>query len=195
MFNPKIQEDKAIAPSVSPSGKNKKVQKLEDEYRINEEIKAPEVRLVGDNVQQGIYPIKEALRIADELGLDLIEIAPEANPPVCKIMDFSKFIYEKKRKLKEQRSKAAQVTVKEIRLSPNIDDHDFDFKLRHAINFLKEGNKVKVELFFKGRTILFQERGEMILLKFADAISEYGKVETLPKLEGKKMFMLIAPKK
>lgn len=151
--------------------------------------------MVGDNVQQGIYPIKEALRIADELGLDLIEIAPEANPPVCKIMDFSKFIYEKKRKLKEQRSKAAQVTVKEIRLSPNIDDHDFDFKLRHAINFLKEGNKVKVELFFKGRTILFQERGEMILLKFADAISEYGKVETLPKLEGKKMFMLIAPKK
>jgi translation initiation factor IF-3 len=151
--------------------------------------------LVGDNVQQGIYPIKEALRIADELGLDLIEIAPEANPPVCKIMDFSKFIYEKKRKLKEQRSKAAQVTVKEIRLSPNIDDHDFDFKLRHAINFLKEGNKVKVELFFKGRTILFQERGEMILLKFADAISEYGKVETLPKLEGKKMFMIIAPKK
>jgi len=135
------------------------------------------------------------LRIADELGLDLIEIAPEANPPVCKIMDFSKFIYEKKRKLKEQRSKAAQVTVKEIRLSPNIDDHDFDFKLRHAINFLKEGNKVKVELFFKGRTILFQERGEMILLKFADAISEYGKVETLPKLEGKKMFMIIAPKK
>jgi len=153
------------------------------------------VRLVGDNVQQGIYPIQEALRIADELGLDLIEIAPEANPPVCKIMDFSKFIYEKKRKLKEQRSKAAQVTVKEIRLSPNIDDHDFDFKLRHAINFLKEGNKVKVELFFKGRTILFQERGEMILLKFADAISEYGKVETLPKLEGKKMFMIIAPKK
>ena len=135
------------------------------------------------------------MRIADELGLDLIEIAPEANPPVCKIMDFSKFIYEKKRKLKEQRSKAAQVTVKEIRLSPNIDDHDFDFKLRHAINFLKEGNKVKVELFFKGRTILFQERGEMILLKFADAISEYGKVETLPKLEGKKMFMIIAPKK
>jgi len=153
------------------------------------------VRLVGDNVQQGIYPIQEALRIADELGLDLIEIAPEANPPVCKIMDFSKFIYEKKRKLKEQRSKAAQVTVKEIRLSPNIDDHDFDFKLRHAINFLKEGNKVKVELFFKGRTILFQERGEMILLKFADAIGEYGKVETLPKLEGKKMFMIIAPKK
>ena len=153
------------------------------------------MRLVGDNVQQGIYPIQEALRIADELGLDLIEIAPEANPPVCKIMDFSKFIYEKKRKLKEQRSKAAQVTVKEIRLSPNIDDHDFDFKLRHAINFLKEGNKVKVELFFKGRTILFQERGEMILLKFADAISEYGKVETLPKLEGKKMFMIIAPKK
>jgi len=151
--------------------------------------------LVGNNVQQGIYPIQEALRIADELGLDLIEIAPEANPPVCKIMDFSKFIYEKKRKLKEQRSKAAQVTVKEIRLSPNIDDHDFDFKLRHAINFLKEGNKVKVELFFKGRTILFQERGEMILLKFADAISEYGKVETLPKLEGKKMFMIIAPKK
>lgn len=151
--------------------------------------------MVGNNVQQGIYPIKEALRIADELGLDLIEIAPEANPPVCKIMDFSKFIYEKKRKLKEQRSKAAQVTVKEIRLSPNIDDHDFDFKLRHAINFLKEGNKVKVELFFKGRTILFQERGEMILLKFADAISEYGKVETLPKLEGKKMFMIIAPKK
>lgn len=195
MFNHKIQEDKAIAPSVSPSGKNKKVPKLEDEYRINEEIKAPEIRLVGNNVQQGIYPIKEALRIADELGLDLIEIAPEANPPVCKIMDFSKFIYEKKRKLKEQRSKAAQVTVKEIRLSPNIDDHDFDFKLRHAINFLKEGNKVKVELFFKGRTILFQERGEMILLKFADAISEYGKVETLPKLEGKKMFMIIAPKK
>ncbi|MCX7696711.1 MAG: translation initiation factor IF-3 [Bacteroidales bacterium] len=169
--------------------------RLEDEYRINEEIKAPEVRLVGDNVQNGIYPIKEALRIADELGLDLIEIAPQANPPVCKIQDFSKFIYEKKRKLKEQKAKTVQVTVKEIRLSPNIDDHDFEFKLKHAINFLKEGNKVKVDVFFKGRTILYQDRGEMILLKFADALSEYGKVESLPKLEGKRMIMIIAPRK
>lgn len=135
------------------------------------------------------------MKIADELGLDLIEIAPQANPPVCKIQDFSKFIYEKKRKLKEQKAKTAQVTVKEIRLSPNIDDHDFEFKLKHAINFLKEGNKVKVDVFFKGRTILYQDRGEMILLKFADALSEYGKVESLPKLEGKRMIMIIAPKK
>lgn len=139
--------------------------------------------------------LSEALMIAEEAGLDLVEIAPNANPPVCKVIDYSKFIYERKKKLKEQKAKSAKVVVKEIRLGPNTDEHDFNFKLKHAMKFLQEGAKVKVDVFFKGRSIIYKEQGELILLKFADALSEYGRVESLPKLEGKRMIMLIAPKK
>jgi len=153
------------------------------------------VRVVGENIQTGIYNIKEALKMAEDQGLDLVEISPSANPPVCKVVDYKKFLYEKKKKQKEIKAKSAKVIVKEIRLGPNIDDHDFDFKLKHAIKFLQEGAKVKVDVFFKGRTIIYKEKGEYVLLKFASDLEEYGKVEQLPKLEGKRMIMVIAPKK
>ncbi len=133
--------------------------------------------------------------MADEQGLDLVEISPSANPPVCKIMDYKKFLYEQKKKQKEIKSKSAKVVVKEIRLGPNTDDHDFNFKLKHAIKFLTEGAKVKVDVFFKGRSIIYKDKGEYILLRFAQELEEYGKVEKLPKLEGKRMMMIIAPKK
>lgn len=133
--------------------------------------------------------------MAEKAGLDLVEIAANINPPVCKIIDYKKFLYDQKKKKKEIKAKAAKVVVKEIRLSPNTDDHDFNFKLKHAIKFLEEGAKVKVDVFFKGRSIVYKERGEIILLKFADEIAEYCKVEQLPKLEGKRMFMMLAPKK
>jgi translation initiation factor IF-3 len=133
--------------------------------------------------------------MAQEQELDLVEISPTANPPVCKIIDYKKFLYDQKRKQKEMKAKAARIIVKELRLSPTTDEHDFNFKLKHAINFLEDGAKVKVDLFFKGRSILYKEKGEIILLKFADALADYGKVELLPKLEGKKMMMIMAPKK
>jgi len=139
--------------------------------------------------------LKQALDIAFNAGLDLVEIAPEVQPPVCKVIDYSKFLYEKKKKQKEIKAKAAKVVIKEIRLSPNTDDHDFNFKLKHAIKFLQEGCKVKVDVFFRGRSIIYKERGEIILLKFADELSEFGKVEAMPKLEGKRMLMMITPKK
>jgi len=153
------------------------------------------VRVVGDNVDVGIYNIREAIAIADEQGLDLVEISPSANPPVCKVIDYKKFLYEQKKKAKEIKAKTAKVVVKEIRLGPNIDDHDFNFKLKHAIKFLQDGAKVKVDVFFKGRTIIYKEKGEYVLLRFASELEEYGKVERLPKLEGKRMIMIIAPKK
>jgi translation initiation factor IF-3 len=153
------------------------------------------VRVVGENIQVGIYNIKEALKMAEDQGLDLVEISPSANPPVCKIVDYKKFLYEKKKKQKEIKAKSAKVIVKEIRLGPNIDDHDFNFKLKHSIKFLQEGAKVKVDVFFKGRTIIYKEKGEYVLLKFASELEEYGKVEQLPRLEGKRMIMVIAPKK
>lgn len=153
------------------------------------------IRLVGDNVETGIYQTREALTMADEMGLDLVEISPTASPPVCKIMDYKKFLYEQKKKQKEIKAKTAKVVVKEIRLGPNIDDHDFNFKLKHAIKFLQDGAKVKVDVFFKGRSIIYKEKGEYVLLKFASELEEYGKVERLPKLEGKRMIMVIAPKK
>jgi translation initiation factor IF-3 len=158
-------------------------------------IKAPVVRVVGENVQVGIYNIKDALRIAEELDLDLVEISPTANPPVCKVVDYKKFLYEKKKKQKEIKANSAKIVVKEIRLGPNIDDHDFNFKLKHAIKFLEEGAKVKVDVFFKGRSIIYKEKGEYILLKFAADLEEFGKVEQLPRLEGKRMIMIVAPKK
>ncbi len=133
--------------------------------------------------------------MAEEMGLDLVEIAPTANPPVCKIMDYKKFLFEQKKKQKEIKANAAKIVVKEIRLGPNTDDHDFNFKLKHAIKFLKEGSKLKVYVFFKGRTIIYKEKGELILLRFAQEIEEYGKVEQMPKLEGKRMIMLVSPKK
>jgi translation initiation factor IF-3 len=150
---------------------------------------------VGPNINQAIYPIKEALEIADSLDLDLVEIQPQANPPVCKVMDYKKFLYEQKKKQKEIKAKSAKVVVKEIRLGPNTDDHDFNFKLKHAIKFLQEGAKVKVDVFFKGRSIVYKEMGEIILLKFANELEDYAKVEQLPKLEGKRMIMMLSPKK
>jgi translation initiation factor IF-3 len=152
------------------------------------------VRLVGENVKVDVYPVREALRIAQEQGLDLVEISPNADPPVCKVVDYSKFKYEQKKKQKEIKSKAVKVVVKEIRFGPNTEEHDFNFKLKHAINFLQEGAKVKATVFFPGRTIVYKERGEILLLKFAQALEEAGKVEQLPKLEGKRMSMFIQPK-
>ena len=153
------------------------------------------VRVVGENIEPGIYNIKEAIELAEDQGLDLVEISPKASPPVCKIVDYKKFLYERKKKQKEIKAKTAKVVVKEIRLGPNIDDHDFNFKLKHAIKFLQDGAKVKVDVFFKGRMIIYKEKGEVVLLKFAQELEEYGKVERLPKLEGKRMIMIIAPKK
>jgi len=153
------------------------------------------VRLVGENVETGIFQLRDALAIAVEQHLDLVEISPSANPPVCKVMDYKKFLYEQKKKQKEIKAKSAKVVVKEIRLGPNTDDHDFDFKLKHAIKFLQDGSKVKVDVFFKGRSIIYKDKGEYILLRFAQELEEYGKVERLPKLEGKRMIMIIAPKK
>jgi translation initiation factor IF-3 len=170
-------------------------QKKEEQYRINEKIDVPVVRVVGDNVEKNIYNIKDALRLAENLGLDLVEISPAANPPVCRIIDYQKFLYEQKKKQKEIKSKTAKIVVKEIRLGPQTDEHDFNFKLKHAIKFLQEGNKVKIDILFKGRTILYKEQGEEKLLKFAEALFEYGKPEMMPKLEGKKMMMILAPKK
>ena len=156
----------------------------------------PQIRLVGDNIDNpGIYPLREALRIADEMELDLVEISPKADPPVCKIIDYSKFLYRQKKKQKEMKAKAVKVVVKEIRFGPQTDEHDFNFKLRHAEKFLKEGAKVKAFVFFKGRSILFKEQGEILLLKLATALEELGTVEQMPKLEGKRMTMYISPKK
>ncbi|MDK2970222.1 MAG: translation initiation factor, partial [Bacteroidota bacterium] len=166
-----------------------------DLYRINERIRVPEVRLVGDNVEQGIYPTREALRMAQEQELDLVEISPTANPPVCRIVDYQKFVYQQKKKLKEQKAKSVKVVVKEIRFGPQTDDHDYNFKLKHAMNFLSEGAKVKAFVFFKGRSILFKEQGEVLLLRFANDLEDYAKVEQMPILEGKRMSIMLAPKK
>lgn len=153
------------------------------------------VRVVGDGIEQSIMPIREALDLANHLDLDLVEISPTANPPVCKLIDYSKFMYELKKKQKEMKARSAKIVVKEIRLGPNTDDHDFDFKLKHGVKFLQEGAKIKVEVFFRGRSIVHKNQGEIIMLKFAQALSEYGKVESMPKLEGKRMIMILAPKK
>ncbi len=173
-----------------PRGRDNKAQ-----HAINERIHAHEVRLVGDNVEQGVYPIQEALKIADDLGLDLIEISPNAEPPVCRVLDYQKFLYQQKKRAKEQKAKQAKVVVKEIRFGPQTDDHDYNFKLKHAISFLQEGSKVKAYVFFKGRSILFKEQGEVLLLRFANDLEEYGKVEQMPLLEGKRMIIMLTPKK
>ena len=162
---------------------------------INEQIRAREVRLVGDNVTPGIYSIHDALRQSEELELDLVEISPTAEPPVCKILDYQKYLYQQKKKQKEIKAKATKVVIKEIRFGPQTDDHDYNFKLRHAIGFLKEGSKVKAYVFFKGRSILFKEQGEVLLLRFANDLEEYGKVDQMPLLEGKRMIIMLSPKK
>lgn len=166
----------------------------EAEHRINQFIRVSQVRLVGDNVEVGIYSTQEALKMAQDQQLDLVEISPNADPPVCKIIDYNKFLYDKKKKEKEMKAKAKVSEVKEIRFTPNTDDHDFDFKSRHAEGFLKDGNKVKAYVQFKGRAIQFKERGELLLLKFAERLQEIGQPEALPKLEGKRMFIMLAPK-
>ena len=154
------------------------------------------MRLVGENIETpGVFRIQDALKKADELELDLVEISPNAEPPVCRITDFQKFLYEQKKKQKELKSKASKIIVKEIRFGPNTDDHDYNFKLKHAERFLQEGAKVKAYVFFKGRSILYNEQGEILLLRFANALEEVGKVEQLPKLEGKRMTIFISPKK
>lgn len=174
-----------------PQGKKDKDAGL----NINDQIRASEVRLVGDNVDEGIYPTYRALKIAEEQGLDLIEIAPMAQPPVCRIMDYQKYLYQQRKRQKEQKAKSTKVVVKEIRFGPQTDEHDYNFKLKHAIGFLQEGSKVKSYVFFKGRSILFKEQGEVLLLRFANDLEEYGRVEQMPVLEGKRMTIMIAPKK
>lgn len=169
--------------------------KDKDQYRINEKIRVREVRLVGENVTPGVYSIQEALKMADQEGLDLVEISPNAAPPVCRITDYQKFLYQQKKKQKELKAKSVKVVVKEIRFGPQTDDHDFNFKLKHAKSFLEEGSKVKAYVFFKGRSILFKEQGEVLLLRFASELEDYGKVESMPTLEGKKMIIMLSPKK
>ncbi|MCK9304598.1 MAG: translation initiation factor IF-3 [Bacteroidales bacterium] len=172
------------------SGKNN------DGSRVNEEITAPRVRVVGDNVTNpGIYSLFEALKMAEALELDLVEISANADPPVCKIIDYQKYLYQQKKKAREMKANASKIVIKEIRFGPNTDEHDFQFKLKHAQSFLQEGAKVKAFVFFKGRSILFSEQGEKLLLRFALELDEWGKAEQMPKLEGKRMIMMIAPVK
>lgn len=164
-------------------------------HRINERIRVPEVRVVGDNVEQGVYPTREALQMARDMELDLVEISPTAVPPVCRIIDYQKFLYQQKKRQKEQKAKTVKVVVKEIRFGPQTDDHDYAFKLKHAKGFLEEGAKVKAYVFFKGRSIVFKEQGEVLLLRFANDLEDYAKVEQLPQLEGKRMIIMLSPKK
>ena len=168
---------------------------LKEQYRINERIRVREVRLVGDNIETGVYPIAQALKIAEEQGMDLVEISPNAAPPVCRVIDYQKFLYQQKKRQKEQKAKSVKVVVKEIRFGPQTDDHDYNFKLKHAKGFLEEGAKVKAYVFFKGRSILFKEQGEVLLLRFANDLEEYAKVEQMPLLEGKRMTISLSPKK
>ncbi|XZF13981.1 translation initiation factor IF-3 [Chitinophagaceae bacterium MMS25-I14] len=167
----------------------------QNEHRLNEEITAQEVRLVGDDIEPAVYALADALRMAREKEVDLVEISPNAVPPVCRLIDYKKFLYEKKKKDKEQKAKSKQSELKEIRFTPNTDDHDFDFKAKHAEKFLKDGDKVKCYVQFKGRAIMFQERGELLLLKFAERLAEYGTLESMPKMEGRRMLTIFTPKK
>ena len=189
------KEDKTIATQpVRPNNRGRVEKEMPN--RINDAIRGvDEVRLVGENVEQGIYSFREAMRIADDQNLDLVEISPNAVPPVCRVIDYQKFLYQKKRKEKEQKQNSKKIEVKEIRFGPQTDDHDYNFKLRHAQEFLKDGNKVKAYVFFRGRSIVFKEQGELLLARFANDLEEFGKPEAMPKLEGKRMIMMLAPKK
>lgn len=169
--------------------------KMKLQYRVNEQIRVREVRIVGDNVEPVVMPTHKALQLAEQKGLDLVEISPNAAPPVCRLIDYSKFLYQQKKRQKELKAKQTKIEVKEIRFGPQTDDHDYNFKLKHAKEFLSEGDKVKAYVFFRGRSILFKEQGEVLLLRFANDLEEYGKVEQMPVLEGKRMILFIAPKK
>jgi translation initiation factor IF-3 len=164
-------------------------------HRINNRITARVVRVVGDDIETQVISIQDALRLADQMELDLVEISPNADPPVCKIIDYQKFLYQQKKKQKEIKAKTSKIVVKEIRFGPNTDDHDYNFKLKHAMKFLEDGAKVRAYVFFKGRSILFKEKGEVLLLRFANDLEEYGKVDQLPRLEGKRMIVTFSPKK
>src|SRR6478752_858527 len=166
----------------------------QQEHRTNHMIRVPEVRLVGENLEPGVYSTPDALKIAQSLELDLVEISPGAKPPVCRIIDYNKFLYDEKKKKKEMKAKSKTSEVKEIRFTPNTDDHDFEFKVKHAEKFLSDGDKVKAHVQFKGRAIMFKERGELLLLKFAVRLKEVGALEGLPKMEGKRMLVMFAPK-
>ena len=168
---------------------------LKGQHRINEQIRAKEERIVGDDIESAVYPIAQALKLAEEHDADLVEISPNAVPPVCRIIDYSKFLYQLKKRAKEQKAKQVKVNVKEIRFGPQTDEHDYNFKLKHAIGFLQDGDKVKAYVFFKGRSILFKEQGEVLLLRFANDLEEYAKVEQMPLLEGKRMTISLSPKK
>ena len=168
---------------------------LKGQHRINEQIRAKEVRIVGDDMEPAVYPIAQALKMAEDRDVDLVEISPNAQPPVCKLIEYSKFLYQLKKRQKEQKAKQVKVDVKEIRFGPQTDDHDYNFKLKHAIGFLQDGDKVKAYVFFKGRSILFKEQGEVLLLRFANDLEEYAKVDQMPILEGKRMTIFLSPKK
>ena len=169
--------------------------KMKFQYRVNGQIRAREVRIVGDDVESVVMPTSKALQMAEQKGLDLVEISPNAQPPVCRMIDYSKFLYQQKKRQKELKAKQVKVELKEIRFGPQTDEHDYNFKLKHAKEFLSDGDKVKAYVFFRGRSILFKEQGEVLLLRFANDLEEYGKVESMPKLEGKRMIIFIAPKK
>ena len=177
-----------------PFVRNPRFVKKEDEHRINGRITSFKVRLVGDNVESGIYSTAQALDMAQELGVDLVEISPQVDPPVCKLMDYKKFLYEKKKKEKEIKAKSQKVTLKEIRFTSNTDEHDVDFKAKHAEKFLQEGSKLKCFVMFRGRDIVFQDRANLLLLNFAKKLEDVASVESMPKLEGKRMFMTLIPK-
>jgi len=185
----------ALVPSNNrPYNRGFRQRVVEEPYRVNERITAQRVRVVGENIKVDVYPIATALKLAQEQGLDLVEISPKADPPVCKVVDYSKFKYEQKKKQKEIKANAQKSVLKEIRFGPNTDDHDFNFKAKHAENFLKEGAKVKAYVHFAGRSIVYKERGEILLLKFAQFLEEFGKVEQMPQLEGKRMYLMLTPK-
>ena len=168
---------------------------IKQQYRVNEQIHVREVRIVGDGIESTVMPTFKAIQLAEQKGVDLVEISPNAQPPVCRLIDYSKFIYQQKKHQKEMKAKQVKVDVKEIRFGPQTDDHDYNFKLKHAQGFLSDGDKVRAYVFFKGRSILFKEQGEVLLLRFAADLEDYGKVEQMPQLEGKRMIMFIAPKK
>jgi translation initiation factor IF-3 len=186
-------------PTYKPGGRRpdpRGQKKDENELNINGQITAPQVRLVGENIPEpGIWPIAKAMALADQLELDLVEISAKADPPVCKILDYQKYLYQQRKKAKEMKSNAAKVVIKEIRFGPNTDEHDFQFKLKHAAEFLQEGSKVKASIFFRGRSIMFAEQGEKQLLRFAVELEPYGRAENMPTLEGKRMTMMLAPLK
>ena len=186
--------------------RNRKVQEQKPKFRTNNSIRAYKIRLVGEDfeaisdaagktVENGVYNTSQALKWAEDMGLDLVEISPAVDPPICKIMDLKKFLYDQKKRAKEIKNKAQKTVIKEIRFGPNTDDHDFDFKTKHAKKFLQDGAKVKAYVHFRGRTIVFKDRGELLLLRFLKELEEFGAAEALPKLEGKRMFVMVAPKK